>query len=43
MTGENEIKCPHCGETKNIRETTMKTFNGDVYSYKCLKCGVIFN
>lgn len=43
MVEENKIKCPNCDETeKIIIKSKTNTFEGEVITYKCLKCETIF-
>ena len=43
MTNKNKIKCPECGETENIKKKSkIDTYDGPIYTYKCLKCGKQF-
>ena len=40
---EEKPKCPRCGKTENIHETSRtETFDEPVINYKCLNCGKTF-
>ena len=42
MTEEKEIKCPKCGETKNIKLIKdVECFDEIIYNRKCMNCGHI--